>query len=287
MRRRALLASGGALLGSAFAGCLGDSGDGTATTTGTTGSTGTTESHGTTDDTPTTSQFDVELDVELELHQPNVVVLGIDSLGLRPDGYQYLFYRVDVTGGVPPERTDFGFRYGGQVYSPGVDTSGTLWREERSDDRYTADRGEGWLVFELPAALDAEHAAFALGSEEWPVSDTTRERLSRSEPPLAVDWELTDEQPEDAARLEFSVTNEGEHDTRFVAALTGIVIEAASSPVAGFTREVPAGETVSWTYTHEGGDPFVPSTEAESDSHYHLDWTQGEEDLYVTRADGE
>lgn len=284
MRRRALLASGGALLGSALAGCIGESGDGTGTTKKPTSSTENTEAQSTTEDA-TTAQFDVELDVELERHQPNVVVLGIDSIGLRPKGYQYLFYRVTVTDGVAPARTDFGFRYGGRVYGPGVETGGTLWRDDRTDDRYTAERGEGWLVFELPAALDARHAAFALGSEEWPVDEATREQLSRSEPPLSVDWGLTDEQPTDAARLAFEVTNEGDNDTRFFAALNAIGITAAHAPVAAFDPEVPAGETVSWTHTHEHGEPVVPSTKEESDRHYHLDWTQGEADLYVERAE--
>jgi hypothetical protein len=170
------------------------------------------------------------------------------------------------------------------VYSPGVDTAGTLWRADQTDDRYTGG-GEGWLVFELPAALPAEHAAFTLGSEEWPVGDATREQLSTLAPPLSVDWGLTEEQPEDAARLAFSVTNEGDTDTRFVAALNGILLVGAHSPVTGFNREVPAGETVTWTYTHEETGPYVPSTRDESDSHYHLDWTQGAEDLYVAAPD--
>ncbi|MDH5019702.1 hypothetical protein [Halobacterium rubrum] len=287
MRRRALLAAGGSALGAAFAGCLAGSDDGNATTTGTTSRTGPAESQETTDDTPTTTQFDVDLEVAMERHQPNVVLTAVDSVGLRPEGYQYLFYHVNVTRGVPPERIDFGFRYGGRVYAPGVDTAGTLRREEQRDDRYTAGRGEGWLVFELPADRAATHAALALGGEEWPVDETTRRRLSEPEPPLTVDWGLTEDQPENAARLTFTVTNEGDVDTRFVAALNGILVVGAHSPVAGFNREIPAGETVSWTYIHDGGDPYVASTESESDSHYNLEWSQGEDDLYVAHASGE
>ena len=280
MRRRALLGSAAGVLSAGVAGCLTDAGSsGPATST----DADSTEPSATEEET-TSTRLGVDLSVTLERHQPNVVVMAIDSIGLRPEGYQYLFYRVDVTDGEPPARTDFGFRYGGQVYSPGVDTGGTLHQQEPTD-RYTAGRGEGWLVFELPAGRPAEHAALALGGEEWPVSEATRERLSTLEPSLAVDWGLTDEQPEDAARLEFSVTNEGDVDTRFVAALNGILLVGAHSPVTGFNREVPAGETVSWTHTHEETGPYVPSTKAESDSHYHLEWTQGDEDLYVTYPD--
>lgn len=290
MRRRALLGSTAALLGSGLTGCLGGSEVSEPTTETTASSTETTEYHGTTDDTPTTSQFDVELDVELERHQPGVLVMGVDSVGVRSDGREYLYYRVDVTDGVPPERTDFGFRHGNRVVSPLYDlgSGATLYRLSETDDPYySLEGGEGWLLFELQADRESRHAAFALGSEEWPVDDATRQRLSQSEPPLTVDWGLSDEQPEDAARLAFSVTNEGDVATRFVAGLNGILIVGAHSPVAGFNREIPAGETVSWTYTHEGGDPYVASTEEESDSHYHLEWTQGEDDLYVAHAGGE
>jgi hypothetical protein len=290
MRRRALLGSTAALLGSGLTGCLGESGGSEPTTESTTSSTETTEYHGTTDDTPTTSQFDVELDVELERHQPGVLVMGVDSVGVRSDGRQYLYYRVDVTDGVPPERTDFGFRHGDRVVSPLYDlgSGATLYRMSETDDPYySLGRGEGWLLFELRADRQSRHAAFALGSEEWPVDDAARQRLSQSEPPLTVDWGLADDQPEDAARLAFNVTNEGDVDTRFVAGLNGILIVGAHSPVAGFNREIPAGETVSWTYTHDGGDPYVASTEEESDSYYNLEWTQGEDDLYVAHAGGE
>ncbi|MFB6269750.1 MAG: hypothetical protein ABEH83_07390 [Halobacterium sp.] len=283
MRRRALLASGSALLGSALAGCVGESGDGDGTTDAAT--TTSTETTAATTQTVQTTQFDVTLDVAMERHQPGVAVMGIDSVGVSSAGKQYLFYRVTVTDGDPPARTDFGFRYGGQVYAPGVETAGMLWRAQETDDRYTADRGAGWLVFELPAQRPARHAAFALGSEEWPVSDAVRKRLSAPEPPLSVDWGLTDEQPADAVRLAFTVTNEGDLDTRFVAGLNGILIEAAHAPVTAFNREVPAGETVSWTHTHEGAGPYVASTEEASDKHYHLEWTQGEGDLYVARAE--
>ncbi|MXR22572.1 hypothetical protein GRX66_19075, partial [Halobacterium sp. PCN9] len=179
MRRRALLGSAAALVGSGLTGCLGGSDEPEPTTetatssTATTG-TATTEYSGTTDDTPTTSQFDVELDVELERHQPGVLVMGVDSVGVRSDGRQYLSYRVDVTDGVPPERTDFGFRHGDRVVSPLYDlgSGATLYRMSETDDPYySLGRGEGWLLFELRADRQSRHAAFALGSEEWPVGD--------------------------------------------------------------------------------------------------------------------
>lgn len=281
MQRRALLASGGALLGSVLAGCLGgfDAPESTETPTD---DTQTTEYYGTTDDTPETTQFDVELDVELERHQPNVAVMGIDSVGVRPDGYQYLFYRVDVTDGDPPERTDFGFRYGGQVYSPDVDTGGTL-RNQEASDQYTAERGEGWLVFELPAERPAEQAAFALGSEEWPVDDATRERLSSRAPDLELDWDAPAEQPAGESRFRFTVINDSDRDTWFVGGLNAIEIRAAHSAVAGIQRKIPGGETVSWEITHDNGkEPDDDAVgDGETDGTYHLKWHQGEQEVDV------
>ncbi|WP_336037769.1 hypothetical protein [Halobacterium yunchengense] len=287
MRRRALLGSAAGLLGAGLAGCLDQSSDGP-----TTEPAGTTArpAADTTTEPPTTertSGFDASLDPTVDRHQHGVAVLGVDSVGVK-SGSQYVFYRVDVTDGDPPARTDLGFRYGGQVFGPGVQTGGgQLWRASETDTRYTSDRGEGWLVFELPPARSAGHAAFALGSEEWPAPDWLRERLAAPEPPTTVEWGLAADQPGDAARLSFSVTNEGDVDARFVAGLNGVGVGAAHRPVAAFHREVPVGETVSWTLEDADGDPFVASTGDEADAHYHLTWTRGEDDLYVERANGE
>jgi hypothetical protein len=283
MRRRALLAAGGTALGTAFAGCLDRSGD--------TGGPATTTYAGTDDDRPETttdSAEDVSLSVDVDRLQPGVLVMGVDSVGVRSDASQYLFYRVDVTDGEAPARSEFGFRYGGDVFAPLLDvgSSASLYRAtEGSDDpQYSSPRGWGWLVFELPVERSASHAAFVYEGRELPVGDAVRGRLSEPEPPLSVDWGLAEDQPEHAARLTFTVTNEGDADTWFVAALNGILVVGAHSPVTAFNREVPAGETVSWTYTHDGGDPYVASTEAASDSYYHLEWSQGEDDRYVAHA---
>lgn len=283
MRRRALLASSGTLLGSALAGCLGGSGGSGPTTTGAR----TTEYHGTTDDTPETTQFDVTLDVTLERHQPGVLVLGVDSVGVRSDGSQYLYYRVEVTDGDPPKRTDFGFRYGGDVYSPLYDlgSGGMLWRvHDGADPYYAADRGSGWLLFELPAARSAEHAALALGSEEWPVDEPVRERLAAPAPSLSLDWDAPAEQPAGESRFGFTATNDGDRDAWFVGGLNAVDVRVAHAPVAGMRRAVPAGESVSWEVTHDNGkEPDDPAVgDGEPDGRYRLDWTQGEREQQVS-----
>lgn len=286
MRRRALLSTGAAAASAALAGCL-DAGPPTSNDSATT-------THAGTDDdlarTTTDSSLDVSLSVDFERVQSGVLVMGIDSVGVRANGSQYLFCHVGVTGGSPPARSEFGFRYGGDVFAPVLDvgSGASLYRDTEGDDpQYSSARGSGWLLFELPPERSAAHAAFVYGGREWPASEAIRQRLSRSEPELAVDWGLTDTQPEHSARLTFTVTNEGDADTRFVAALNGILVVGAHSPVTAFNREIPAGETVSWTYTHDGGDPYVASTAAESDSYYRLTWPRGEDELYVAHASGE
>jgi hypothetical protein len=284
MRRRALLSSAAGLLSTGLAGCL-DQSDSDPTTPGPSGPT--TEQTTRSPTTSRTTQFDASLDVEPERHQNGVAVMGIDSVGVRESGHQYVFYRVAVTDGDPPERADFGFRYGGNVLSPGVDSGGQLWRAFNTDDRYAGDRGEGWLVFELPDVRDAERAAFTLGNEEWPVPDWIGARLSAPEPMLSVDWGLSDDQPEDAARLTFKVTNESDADTRFVAGLNAIEIRVAYRPVEAFAREVPAGETVSWTVTHDTGKQLTTAGEDDQTGRFQLDWVQGDSYLEVKAADAE
>ncbi|SEW29201.1 hypothetical protein [Halobacterium jilantaiense] len=285
MRRRALLSTGAAAVGAALAGCL-DSGPATSNDSATT-------THARTDDDivrTTDASGNVSLSVEYERVQPGVLVTGVDSVGVRSDSAQYLFCRVDVTGGEPPARSEFGLRYGGDVFAPVLDvgSGASLYRETETDDpQYSSARGSGWLLFELPVARSAAHAAFVYGGREWPASEAIRQRLSQPEPELTVDWGLTDTQPENAARLTFTVTNEGDDDTRFVAALNGVLVVGAHSPVTAFDREIPAGETVSWTYTHDGGDPYIATTEEESDSYYRLTWPGGEEEVYVAHASGE
>lgn len=251
MRRRALLAAGGTALGAAFAGCLGGSRD--------TGHRATTTDAGTDDDPagPTTTEFDGSLSVALERLQPAATVYGTDSLFVVHEDTQYLFYRVEVTDGEPPDRLDFGFRYGGDVFAPGVDR---LWRARQTEDRYSADRGAGWLVFEVPAERTATHAALALGGEEWPVEEAVRERLSAPAPPLDLTWHAPREQPAGESEFGFEVTNDGDLDTWFVGALNAIGIRVAHAPATATERRIPADETVSWTVTHENGKTVDSAT---------------------------
>jgi len=276
MRRRSLLASGAALLAPGLAGCLGDSAD-RETTESTTESSTPSDSPPTTDRTATATDAEFSLSASVERLQPGAVVVGIDSIYTVGDGSQYLYYRVEVADGDPPDRLDFGFRYGGDIYSPGVDTGGQLWRESETDDRYSAERGAGWLVFELPATRAARHAALTVGSREWPVGESVRERLAAPAPSLSLDWDVAAEQTPGETPMSFAVTNDGDRDARFVGALNEVNINVAYAPIEAFSRRIPAGETVSWEFVHDNGvaDGDERVGDDETDGRYTLDWTGG------------
>jgi len=284
MRRRALLAAGGAALGSALAGCL---------------DTGSSDATGTTDDSPVTTAYagtddddvaetttgpgeDVSLSVDVERVQPGVLVMGEDSVGVQSNDAQYLSVHVDVTDGEPPGRSEFGFRYGGDVFSPVLNpgSGASLYRasEENGDPQYSIARGSGWLVFELPKERAARHAAFVYGGAEWPVDDWVRNRLEAPAPALSLAWDAPAEQPAGESTLGFAVTNDGETDSWFVGGLNAVDIRAAYAPMAGLRREVPAGETVSWEVTHDNGKSADDKDvgDGEPDGEYVLFWTGGE-----------
>lgn len=275
MRRRSVLASTAALLTSGFAGCLEQSesiSDPTITPPTETSST-----PGTTGDRPTTYAFDVSMSVEVDRLQPSVVTLGIDSISAVGAEKQYLFLHVDVTDGDPPQRSAFGFRFGGERYSPGWNGDGQLWRAGETDDRYDAGTGSGWLVFALPESGNADDAALVLGRREWPVDEATRERLAEPAPPLTLEWNVPETPTPGQTPIGFTVTNEGDYDTRFVAGLNETNVRTAYSPIQAFSRLIPAGETVSWEVTHDNGtppgDPNVD--DGEPDGTYVLSWTNG------------
>ncbi|NIC00315.1 hypothetical protein [Halobacterium sp. R2-5] len=286
MRRRALLASSATLLGGGLAGCLGDSGGGEPATGAPTTDSTTAEP---TESTTSQTTYDAGVSAAFERLQPNVVVLGVDSVGVRPDGSQYAFFHVAVADGDAPERSAFEFRFDGDSYPPGVDTSGTLWRDSEGDDRYTAARGAGWLVFELPETGDAGDAALALGGDEWSVAELVRERLEAPSPSLSLDWDAPEEQPAGTSTLGFTVTNDSERDTWFVGGVNAVEIRGAHAPVAGLAREIPARETVSWEITHENGKaPGDDSVgDGEPDGEYRLTWAQGEREQEVYFVAGE
>jgi hypothetical protein len=264
MRRRAFLASTSALLGTGLAGCsaLSSESDPVRTT------------RDTTTRQPTTEQ-QVSLDATVRRLQPALLTRSDSGPTVVGDGQQYLFYRVEVTDGDPPARLDFAFRLGGRTYSPGVSTADPLWVGLDQNDRYSADTGEGWLVFELPDAWNAKHAAFGLGSREWPVDDAIRERLAAAPPSLDVAWESISETTPGDTLQEFDVTNESNQDSRFVGVMTAAGLDA-EEPLAVFNRQLPAGSGHSFDVAVAGLPADSPAVgDGDSDVTYQLRWPGG------------
>jgi len=258
VRRRTVLASAGALLAPGLAGCLGDSN----------ASGSTSADAATTGDSQSSERA---LSVGFERLQPAVVVLTDDGPRVVGDGHQYLFCRVDVTDGEPPDRLAFAFRLGGRVYSPGIESAGRLRHAESESSRYDADSGRGWLVFELPAEWRAEHAALSLRGAEWPVGSGVRERLAATPPALSVDWRVDATDPSAETRFAFEVGNGGERDSRFVAAVTEARDGDERELAAVVNEPVPAGETVSWSVTRQAGG----SGDVDSERTFALSWPGG------------
>jgi hypothetical protein len=209
--------------------------------------------------------------------QPGVAVLGIDSVGVASDGAQFLFLTVESAADDPPARSDLRFRFDGQLHSSGRTTGSgqtQVWRASNSDDRYDADRGSGWVLFELPETGDASDAALTWEGGEWRPGDSLRTRLASSPPPLSLEWSVPETPTPGETPIGFTVINEGDRRGRFVAGVNETGIRTAYSPIAAFSRPVPPGETVSWETVHENGlEPDDPAVgDGESDGRYVLSW---------------
>ncbi|WP_135663904.1 hypothetical protein [Halorhabdus rudnickae] len=266
MHRRTLLTLGGIGL-AGLAGCLDTTGTSDEVSTEPTSSTPTdtdtstrtetdasTETDTDTSTEPTTGEGNGRLSVTVERHQPAVVELtNPDSIGLTGgEKTQYLYLWVEVTEGDPPMREDLAFRLAGDRHElRPAEQPFRLWRAyNHSEERYDAKRGSGWVLFELPETDDASDAALVWPGGEWQPDPDLRTRLASPFPSLSVEWSVPETvTPGMEPAIEFTVTNEGERDGRFVAALNRTGGGIAYMPVAAIRKSIPAGETVSWTVT--------------------------------------
>jgi hypothetical protein len=231
-------------------------------------------------DTTTATTAERPLAVSLLALQPGVVSLQTaDSLGVSGTDRQFLVLDVTATDGDAPAVADLRFRFGGTEVSP-YDPDSPNWSNYNpGETRYSTDSGRGWVVFELPATGDAEAAALTWPGGEWTPDAALRERLADPAPALSLEWSV----PETATvggspTLEFTVTNEGRLDGRFVAALTRFGPRVTSIPIAGISRRIPAGETVSFTvderFSLEASERDDVGDD-DPDCSYVLEWTGG------------
>lgn len=214
------------------------------------------------DGTPTATPPDYDVDATFDALQPGIVTPNSpDSIGVRPDEGQYLYFAVAAGGDDLPARDDFAFAFDGEEHSP-MDVDGgwedTPWRF-RSEAVYGGESGrvatDGLLLFELPERGDATGSALRWPGGEWTPGDTVRGRLSTPTPPFDVSLEAPDriaqgEQP----WLRVTVRNPGDVTGGFVAALNRTGPRIAYAPVARASLAVPAGGRETWEWEGEGID---------------------------------
>ncbi|MFC5369125.1 hypothetical protein [Salinirubrum litoreum] len=243
MRRRALLVGCAGTLGG-LAGCLTGGRDDPA------GATDQSETPRPTDRATATPTPSPSVSASLISLQPAVVTFVTDSITVSGETSQYLFVAVDVEDGEPPAVDEFTFWFAG-AEAPPLEPQGSYWSDYNPGaTRYSRKQGEGWLAFDLPATGDASGAALRWPGGEWTPPQALRERLSAPAPPLSLEWSV----PETAElyttpTLGFTVTNTGELDGRFVAALNRIGPRVAYAPITSVSRRIPAGETLRFEVT--------------------------------------
>ncbi|MXR43084.1 hypothetical protein GRX01_17280 [Halobaculum sp. WSA2] len=272
MRRRHLLALCGATVGG-LAGCTGDS-----ERPSSNGSEISNTQTGTPTQTPTEAVDSSHLSVELDALQPAIVKLATaDSLGINDRG-QFLFLELSVTTGEPPARSDLVFRFDGEEFGPSEARGARdLYRlYDDKEHRYDAETGNGWVLFNLPESRDTTDISLHWPGGEWQPDSTLQARLTAPEPTLTVEWSVPETvsagiEPE----ITFTITNNSDQQTRFVAGLnrTGGGIDYA--PVAAISRPIPGEETVEWslTDTFEVRSPGDDETgDDEPDMTYRMLW---------------
>lgn len=273
MQRRRFLAVCGAGL---LAGCLGESAGDTPDDAGDQESpNGDTPEGDDGTDTGGAGGDGIGLSVSVEKLQPALVAMSTpDSIGVySADRTQYLFLQLAVERGEPPARSELSFRFDGDEYDPlEADGPRDLWRlYDGEEGRYDADSGEGWVCFPLPATGAPEGAGLTWADNVWVPSPDIRARLAAESPPLSVEWSAPDTvEVGETPAVEVSVTNEGDHDGRFVGALNRTGPAVAYTPVTATSRLLPAGETEMWTLETDRLDPG-----GTFDATYHLHWPDG------------
>jgi len=239
MRRRTLLAVCATGL-AGLAGCSsgpGGTGDGTDDNLpGTSPSpTGPPDTEGKSDGSPSVSL--------LKLQPALVTLASADQLGVSSDDRQYLFLEVSDTDGEAPPKEGLKYRFDGATYGPETQTYRTYYGRQNDEWEYTAESG-GWLLYRLPARGDATGTGLTWPGGEWQPPRSVRDRLATPAPDLT----MTAEVPKTVRHythptITFTVTNEGDVDTRFVAAVNRRGWDIVRAPVGGVSPVVRAGET--------------------------------------------
>jgi len=282
MRRRRLLQLSGVSV-TGLAGCLGITEPSESTSSPNTES----EANETTTPTDSMTAKSVSLSAELDSLQPAVVTQPTaDSIDIEAAANtQYLYLDVTVNTGTAPTHEDLRVRFDGREFGP-IDRDLRLWRAYNyGNARYDSKTGSGWLLFPLPETGVVSDVALvgADGSDESPIVSSPSMnfdgRLESRSPPLSLEWSVPDTvEPGATPTLSFTVTNEGDHDGTFVAALNRSESSIAMAPITAIRKVIPPGEptTFELTDTLNVKNPGDAHTDdGASDIRYDLYWAAG------------
>lgn len=233
----------------------------------------------------TTAWTGTSLSAELDSIQPALVThRSGDSIDVvSAENTQYLYLDVAARSGTAPARDNLRVRFDGRGFKP-INKNQRLWRAyNHGNSRYDAENGGGWLLFTLPETGDASDIALMVadGSGEWPVVSTPSMdfdgRLESRSPPLSMEWSAPNTvEPGTTPTLSFTVTNEGNHDGTFVAALNRSGPSIAMAPIAAIREVIPPGKPTTFEMT-DNLDVESPGDENTGDGNpdmrYDLHWT--------------
>ncbi|MFT4890070.1 MAG: hypothetical protein ACI9YT_000983 [Halobacteriales archaeon] len=180
----------------------------------------------------------------LKLQPALVTLASADQLGVSSDDRQYLFLEVSVTDGEAPPKEDLKYRFDGATYRPEHRTNRTYYWRLNEEWEYTAESGEGWLLYRLPASGDASGTGLTWPGGEWQAPESVRERLASPAPELSMTAEIPGTvRHYTKPTITLTATNEGDVDTRFVAAVNRTGWDIVRAPVGATSPIVRAGET--------------------------------------------
>jgi|GEM_PF-742222 len=302
MQRRAFISSlAGGL--AALTGCLSDTGpgsddetpDGTPDETADPGEDSTptgSPTDGTPDSTPTDSPTHqtpaISADVtvnSIQLQYGVVMPDSPDSIGVEHTDTPYVVAAVDVDGELPPG--DFTLEAGGQSFEPTqIDR---LYRTSWGDESYYEGSGAGLLLFELSTGLSDPKLTWPGGEQS--VGESASARLDAGPPQFSASFDLPEtHEGTEAPPVDIEVTNEGDTEARFLAALNRVGPLVAFTPVARVSEVVDAGATTTLTVADSwGGDVGERDYgETDPDVTYHLHYGEksASADMQLVLSDG-
>ena len=187
------------------------------------------------------------MSVSLGALQPTIISLNTDVFSAANAG-KYLYLTVSHDPETPSAYDEFRFRVDGTDYEPEATDHAHSYISPHTDiGQYPED--PGWVLFSLPERADASDAALLWPGGEWRPNKQVQTRLAAPIPQLSVEWDP----PETVTAgteftIDFSVTNDGDLPSRFVAGLNRLGGPLSYSPTGVFSRVIPPNETVSWTH---------------------------------------